>query len=358
MADERHQGLLRDTAGGSPPPRPTRWSGTTRRTRRGRCGPGPTRAAPGTSTPTAPPPTGRGSWPGSTPRPRAVFKEARAANARGGELDAYRFDALVRIAESGRRRAEPRPRPHLFVNVDADKLTGGNEAAGRCEIKGVGPVPVETARELMGDALLTILVKKGVDVTTIAHDGSKTMPTWCDARCWPVIPECVVDVCSAPTTEVHHSQDDQTAGSTPPTTASASAAGATTSSTTTTTPSNPTATAPTTSAHHPSEPAREEECEEALAVRPWVRGRGVVGLRRRGVGRSRRRGVGRSRRRGVGGSRRRRVGGRRVRHGRTRRLTAARARPTPAELTRILGHRDRHIRRGALTPLFVTFSVV
>ena len=111
----------------------------------------------------------------------------RAANARES-VDAYRFDALLRIAESTGGTAA-KARPHLFVNVDAEKLTGGDDTAGRCEIKGVGPVPVETARELMGDALLTILVKKGVDVTTIAHDGSQDHARRaCDARCWPVIP--------------------------------------------------------------------------------------------------------------------------------------------------------------------------
>ena len=132
-----------------------------------------------------------------------VFKEARAANARDS-VDAYRFDALVRLAESTGSTAK-KTRAHLFVNVDADKLIGGDgTGGGRCEIKGVGPVPVETARALMGDALLTILVKKGVDVTTIAHDGTKTMPASVRRAVLARDPECVVEVCSAPTREVHH----------------------------------------------------------------------------------------------------------------------------------------------------------
>ena len=56
----------------------------------------------------------------------------------------------------------------------------------------------------MGDALLTILVKKGVDVTTIAHDGHQTMPASLRRAVLARDPECVVDVCSAPTSEVHH----------------------------------------------------------------------------------------------------------------------------------------------------------
>jgi hypothetical protein len=51
---------------------------------------------------------------------------------------------------------------------------------------------------------LTILVKKGVDVTTIAHDGSKTMPTAVRRAVLARDQVCVVDTCSAPTIEVHH----------------------------------------------------------------------------------------------------------------------------------------------------------
>jgi hypothetical protein len=118
-------------------------------------------------------------------------------------VDAYRFDALVRVAESvGGEHVGTTA--HLFVNIDAEKLVHGDEAEGVCEIKGVGPVPVATARELMGDALLTILVKKGVDVTTVAHDGSKSMPTAIRRAVLARDPGCVVDICSAPTSDVHH----------------------------------------------------------------------------------------------------------------------------------------------------------
>ena len=139
------------------------------------------------------------------PATEAVFAEARANRKPEDResIEAYRFDALLRVAEhSGDERAHTKA--HLFVNVDAEKLTGGDTAAGVCEIKGVGPVPVATAKELMGDALLTILVKKGVDVTTIAHDGTKSMPIAIRRAVLARDPECVVDVCSAPTAEVHH----------------------------------------------------------------------------------------------------------------------------------------------------------
>jgi hypothetical protein len=93
----------------------------------------------------------------------------------------------------------------VYVNVDADRLTGTSTTpGGRCEIKGVGPVPVETARAYLGDALLTILVKKGVDVTTIAHDGTKTMPASVRRAVLARDQHCVIASCSAPATQIHH----------------------------------------------------------------------------------------------------------------------------------------------------------
>jgi hypothetical protein len=132
-----------------------------------------------------------------------VFTEARKAGTRESS-EAYRFDALVRLAESpgdGRERA----RAHVFATVDAAALTRGSTEPGeRCEIKGVGPVPVATARALMGDALLTILAKKGVDVTTIARDGTTTMPIALRRAVVARDSECTVDICSAATEEIHH----------------------------------------------------------------------------------------------------------------------------------------------------------
>jgi hypothetical protein len=141
------------------------------------------------------------------PETETVFAEARGSRKpeEREAIDAYRFDALVRIAEQeGDARA--RAKAHLFVNVDAEKLIHGDASRGVCEIKGVGPVPVATARELMGDALLTILVKKGVDVSTIAHDGTKAMPMAIRRAVLARDPECVVDICSAPTSDVHHAK--------------------------------------------------------------------------------------------------------------------------------------------------------
>jgi hypothetical protein len=202
VADERHQGVLRDTARritATATDTLERHNAAHRaRAVRAWTDPGGTWHLHANGTPT----DGARIMARLNTETEQVFKEARAANARE-PVDAYRFDALVRIAESTGDE-HTRAKAHIFVNVDAAKLTRGDDTGGRCEIKGLGPVPVETARELMGDALLTILVKKGVDVTTIAHDGTKTMPASVRRAVLARDPECVVDVCSAPTSEVHH----------------------------------------------------------------------------------------------------------------------------------------------------------
>jgi hypothetical protein len=48
----------------------------------------------------------------------------------------------------------------------ADAVTGE-----KCEIPGFGPIPVTLARQLSEDAILKILLTKGVDVAAVAHGG-------------------------------------------------------------------------------------------------------------------------------------------------------------------------------------------
>ena len=64
---------------------------------------------------------------------------------------------------------------------------GTVEGDERCEIAGLGPIPVERARELLGDAILKLVLTKGVDVANVTHLGrSPTMAQrvalWWSAR--------------------------------------------------------------------------------------------------------------------------------------------------------------------------------
>jgi hypothetical protein len=101
--------------------------------------------------------------------------------------DALRADALVALVTGVGLAGVPdggdhprRPPAQVILRVDLALLRGdrpidgtGTQStdAGVCEIPGVGPVPLETARALLGDALCTLVVTDGVDVTTVCTLG-------------------------------------------------------------------------------------------------------------------------------------------------------------------------------------------
>ncbi|MEI6571648.1 MAG: HNH endonuclease signature motif containing protein, partial [Actinomycetes bacterium] len=60
----------------------------------------------------------------------------------------------------------------INIRVDIDALKRGHTENGEiCEIAGVGPIPVATATEYLGEAFLKLLVVDGVDIKTVAHMG-------------------------------------------------------------------------------------------------------------------------------------------------------------------------------------------
>ncbi len=61
------------------------------------------------------------------------------------------------------------------VVVDYEPLLRGYLLPGeRCEIPGVGPIPIQQAREyLLGGAFLKVLIAKGIDIRTVCHIGRK-----------------------------------------------------------------------------------------------------------------------------------------------------------------------------------------
>jgi hypothetical protein len=111
-----------------------------------------------------------------------AFAHARREGRRepGG---AYTYDGLVRLmdaisGQSGgakRKRARrPETRAILIANIEA-VLRGHVEGDEVCEIAGVGPVPVTAARAFLTDAVLDVVLKKGVDITTVVRTG-RTIP--------------------------------------------------------------------------------------------------------------------------------------------------------------------------------------
>lgn len=106
------------------------------------------------------------------------FRRARTEGTRE-PLEAYTFDALRDMAVdscNGATSADATQTNrinHLAVlRIDLEALTRGRaEGDETCEIAGLGPVSVETARELLGESILKLVITKGVDVVNVTHLG-------------------------------------------------------------------------------------------------------------------------------------------------------------------------------------------
>jgi hypothetical protein len=91
--------------------------------------------------------------------------------------EAIVFDAMIAAVTSGGpgrtdRAGRPKLRYLTLVRIDLEALTRGELAGGEvCEITGLGPIPVATARELLGESMLKLVVTKGVDVLHVTHLG-------------------------------------------------------------------------------------------------------------------------------------------------------------------------------------------
>ncbi len=123
-----------------------------------------------------------------------LFNTARKED-RHEPYGAYAFDALIELA---RRAGQPAPEPSApepdagtdpapvkkapakaapkqnmaIIRVDHSALRRGTvEGDETCEIAGLGPIPVSVARELLGDAVLKLVITKGVDVANVTHLG-------------------------------------------------------------------------------------------------------------------------------------------------------------------------------------------
>lgn len=116
---------------------------------------------------------------------------------RGGWFDgrdAHRADALVDLVHPG-SSAPPGPGSMIHVMVDYDALMRGHSMAGeQCEIPGVGPIPVTLARQLSEDSILSVLLRKGVDVVGVAH-GGRAIPAHLRTALKVRDPKCVVPRC-------------------------------------------------------------------------------------------------------------------------------------------------------------------
>jgi hypothetical protein len=175
-----------------------------------------------------------------------IFRTARREGRRESR-DAYAFDALIELArrargDSSRARAKaqpdaaavssqataPRPpaaRPKApnpsflaLLRVDLEALVRGRtERDELCDIAGVGPVPARVARNLLGEAILKLVITKGIDVVNVTHLGRGPSAAQRVALLWSS-PWCTNLTCShslqiqhdhrTPWTEVHETTLD------------------------------------------------------------------------------------------------------------------------------------------------------
>jgi hypothetical protein len=129
-----------------------------------------------------------------------MFKAARAEG-RTESRDAYAFDALLEMA---RRANEPppdvtkKPAPRFMglIRADIESLQrGAVEGDEICEIAGLGPIPATVARELLGDAILKLVITKGVDVANVTHLGRSPTVAQKVALWWQA-PMCTREGCT------------------------------------------------------------------------------------------------------------------------------------------------------------------
>ncbi|MGH9042595.1 MAG: DUF222 domain-containing protein [Acidimicrobiia bacterium] len=111
--------------------------------------------------------------------------------------EAHRADALVDLARTA--RGDPggagAPQAMVHVMVDYEALMRGHPVAGeRCEIPGLGPIPVSLARQMAEDCILKVLVTKGVKITAVAHAG-RTIPAHLRTALECRDPKCIVPHC-------------------------------------------------------------------------------------------------------------------------------------------------------------------
>jgi hypothetical protein len=143
-------------------------------------------------------------------RANELFDQAREAGEREAPT-AYCADALVDLVT--RCRADNGARVDrgvvLHVRVDAAALRRGHVKDGEvCEIPGVGPVPVSTARSLLPESFVKLLVTEGVNVATVCHIG-RSVPAHLRSAIEERDRVCVVPGCDvAAGLEIDHWETD------------------------------------------------------------------------------------------------------------------------------------------------------
>jgi hypothetical protein len=155
---------------------------------------------------------------GSAVKKRLDLETQRIFRARHAEgiaepHDRYAADALVEAVMSGGSSVRAAANVTVHVLIDHAALVHGRVAEGeRCEIPGVGPVSVAWVRDVLGSAFVTAIIRRGKDVTTVAHFG-RHIPA--ELRTAMIVGgrECAIEGCDARGyLEIDHSEVDHARG--------------------------------------------------------------------------------------------------------------------------------------------------
>jgi hypothetical protein len=162
-----------------------------------------------------------------------IIDELFSAARRGGCRDsreAYAFDALIELAHRHHRRRddgaatpaggiEPatgtasatsadaggagraartgNPTHLALLRVDLEALVRGRVTGDElCEVAGVGPISARTARSLLGESIVKLVITNGVDVANVTHLGRGPTAAQRIAMLWSS-PGCEVQGCSS-----------------------------------------------------------------------------------------------------------------------------------------------------------------
>lgn len=136
-----------------------------------------------------------------------IIEERFRANRAAGRRDtaeANAFDALVGLA--GRGNAGPgKSRRYLgLIRCDLAALQRGRTSGDEiCEVAGLGPIPVATAVDLLGDATWKLVITKGIDVANVTTLSRKATAAMVTALAWRS-PTCSVEGCGRTILEIDH----------------------------------------------------------------------------------------------------------------------------------------------------------
>jgi hypothetical protein len=96
------------------------------------------------------------------------------------------------------------PRYLALLRIDAAALRRGRVEGGElCEIAGIGPVPISVARDLLGEAIVKLVITRGVDVANVTHLGRGPTTAQKIALMW-TNPTCTVEGCHRRRIEYDH----------------------------------------------------------------------------------------------------------------------------------------------------------